>query len=195
MFFVNLGQNLNSLPVIPLAVKRSVESMAAAGNFSSFRPSIADCCVIPKSPAPQMLTHYHTNSATSLFSGLSATSQPQQTSALSSLYAAAAQSTIASSQIYNHTAAKQNLEAIVEAIRHLEGDQLFVDTGHFTNSSRLVQSLIACEQNDSGISSPVAERIQTVFGQHDPVVQMMAAAAAAASANIRPQIIMTSASS
>ncbi len=65
------------------------------------------------------------------------------------------------------SATKQNLEAIVEAIRHLEGDRLFVETG-----GKPAASANGCE-NDSGVSSPVTDRLAAMM--QDPIAQLVAA--------------------
>lgn len=58
---------------------------------------------------------------------------------------------------FHSNSSRQSLEAIVEAIRHLEGDQLFIDVEckPNTHSQNTFQRY---QQNDSGISSPVSER-------------------------------------
>jgi len=61
------------------------------------------------------------------------------------------------SPFFPSNSSKQSLEAIVEAIRHLEGDQLFVDVD--CRSAGQTQNILQrYQQNDSGISSPVSER-------------------------------------
>lgn len=81
-------------------------------------------------------------------------------SASASIPLAGVPASLTAGQFFHSNSSKQSLEAIVEAIRHLEGDQLFVDVECRSNLQQ-AQNLLSQrnnQQNDSGISSPVSER-------------------------------------